>query len=216
MHASRAIVRRTVGDGKVTTASFAVVFMAMAYANAVGYRHTYPTVKERLEFARTFGLNKAVQLFYGRPHDLLSVGGYAAWRLAGFGSILAAVWAVFAVVRVLRAEEDLGRQELVLAMPVARPVAYVAALVGVGFGATILWLAATVALVAARLPVGGSAYLALATISAVPLFAGVGAVASQLAATKRGAPRSVSPSSGSPTCSESLPTSPAAPVRFAG
>ena len=43
------------------------------------------------------------------------------------------------------------------------------------------------ALVAARLPVGGSAYLALATISAVPLFAGVGAVASQLAATRRGA-----------------------------
>jgi ABC-2 type transport system permease protein len=187
MHAGRAIARRTVGDGKVTTASFAVVFMAMAYANVVGYRHTYPTVKERLELARTFGLNKAVQLFYGRPHDLLTVGGYAAWRLAGFGSVLAAVWAVFAVVRALRSEEDLGRQELVLAMPVARRVAYVAALVGVAGGAAILWLAATVALVAGRLPIGGSAYLALATISAVPLFAGVGAVASQLAATRRGA-----------------------------
>jgi ABC-2 type transport system permease protein len=187
MHAGRAIARRAVGDGKVATASFAVVFAVMGYANAAGYRRTYPTVKERVELARTFGLNKAVQLFYGRPHDLLTVGGYAAWRLAGFGSILAAVWAVFAVVRALRAEEDLGRQELVLAMPVSRLVAYGAALTGVAVATAILWLAATLALVAARLPLGGSAYLALATIAAVPLFGGVGAVASQLAATRRGA-----------------------------
>ena len=57
------------GDGKVATASFALIFAAMGFANAVGYRRTYPTVRERLELARTFGLNKAVQLFYGRPHD---------------------------------------------------------------------------------------------------------------------------------------------------
>jgi putative exporter of polyketide antibiotics len=72
-------------------------------------------------------------------------------------------------------------------MPVSRLVAYGAALTGVAVSTAILWLAATLALVAARLPVGGSAYLALATIAAVPLFGGVGAVASQLAATRRGA-----------------------------
>ena len=185
MRAARAIGRRVLGDGKVATASFALIFAAMGFANAVGYRHTYPTVHERLELARTFGLNKAVQLFYGRPHDLLTVGGYAAWRLAGFGSILAAVWAIFAVVRALRAEEDLGRQELVLAQPVARRVAYAAALAGVAVAAVILWLAATLALFAARLPLGGSAYLALATVSPAGVFVGVGAVVSQLAATRR-------------------------------
>jgi polyether ionophore transport system permease protein len=38
---------------------------------------------------------------------------------------------------------------------------------------------------AAGLPAGGAAYLALAIVSVVPVFAGVGAVASQLAPTKR-------------------------------
>src|SRR5574340_737347 len=185
--ASRAVTRRVAGDGKVVTALFALLFAVIAYVNAVGYRRTYPTVQERLELARTFGLNKAVQLFYGRPHDLLTVGGYVAWRLAGFGSILAAVWAVFAVVRALRAEEDLGRQEVVLGMPVSRRSAYTAAVAGVAVGALVLWLAILVALVGAHLPVAGSAFLALATISPVPLFAGVAAATSQLAATRRGA-----------------------------
>jgi len=185
--ATAAIFRRVIGDGKVATASFALVFAAMGFANAVGYRRTYPTARERLELARTFGLNKAVQLFYGRPHNLLTVGGYAAWRLAGFGSILASTWAVFAVVRALRAEEDHGRQELVLAHPVSRRRVYGASVAAVGVAAAVLWLVAALALVAARLPVGGSAYLALATVSPAAVFAGVAAVASQIGATRRAA-----------------------------
>jgi ABC-2 type transport system permease protein len=185
VRAAAAIFRRALVDGKVVTASFAVVFAAMGFANAVGYRRTYPTTRERLELARTFGLNKAVQLFYGRPHDLLTVGGYAGWRLGGFGSIVASAWAVFAVVRVLRAEEDQGRQDLVLANPVSRRHAYAAALAAVAVAAAILWLVALLALVAARLPVGGSAYLTLVTISPAAVFAGVGAAASQIGATRR-------------------------------
>lgn len=181
------IVRRVLGDGKVSTVSFALVLAVIGFANAVGYRHTYPTLGERRALARTFGLNKAVQLFYGRPHDLLMVGGYAAWRLAGFGSILAAVWAVFAVVRALRGEEDQGRQELVLANPVSRSRAYWSAIAAVAAAGAILWLAATAGLVAARLPAGGSAYLALATISPAAVFAGVAAVAGQVGATRRAA-----------------------------
>jgi ABC-2 type transport system permease protein len=179
------IARRVLGDGKVATVSFALVFAVIGFATAVGYRRTYPTERLRLALARTFGLNKAVQLFYGRPHDLLTVGGYAAWRLAGFGSILASTWAVFAVVRALRGEEDQGRQELVLANPVSRRRSYGAAVAAVAVAGAILWLAAAVGLVAARLSVGGSAYLALATVSPAAVFAGVGAVASQIGATRR-------------------------------
>jgi len=183
--ATAAIFRRVLGDGKVATVSFALVFAVMGFANAVGYRRTYPTVHERLALARTFGLNKAVQLFYGRPHDLITVGGYAAWRLAGFGSILAATWAVFAVVRALRSEEDNGRQDLVLANPVSRRRGYGTAVAAVAAVAAVLWLVTTLALVAARLPLGGSAYLALATIAPAAVFGGVAAVASQVGATRR-------------------------------
>ena len=185
MRAASALARRTFGDGKVAAVAFAFILAAMAYANAVGYRHSYPTAKERLALARTFGANKAVQLFYGRPHDLLTVGGYAAWRLAGFGSILVAVWAVLAAVRPLRGEEDAGRQELVLAGVVGRRRAYVAALCSLAAGAAVLWGTVLVALLGARLSVSGSAYLALATVAPVPVFAGVGALASQAAANRR-------------------------------
>jgi ABC-2 type transport system permease protein len=60
--------------------------------------------------------------------------------------------------------------------------AAVVALVAAG---AVLWVAMLVALVVGGLPAGGSAVTALATISPAFVFIGVGAVASQLAATRR-------------------------------
>jgi ABC-2 type transport system permease protein len=180
-----AVARRLLADSRIRNRSFAVVFALLAYVNVVGYRHTYPTRADRLSFARSFGANKAVELFYGVPHDLLTVGGYTAWRAGGSLSVLAAAWGMLASVRALRGEEESGRQELVLARAVSRPGAYLAALAATACGAAILWLALFVGLAAGRLPAGGSAYLALAVVSPIPVFAGVGALASQLAPTRR-------------------------------
>ena len=69
----------------------------------------------RLAFAHSFADNKAVVLFYGKPYDLLTVGGYSAWRVGGTLAIFAAVFGLLAAVRALRTEEDAGRIELVLA-----------------------------------------------------------------------------------------------------
>ena len=52
--------------------------------------HATRRVADRLQFARSFGDNKAIRLFYGVPHDLLTVGGYVAWRVGGILSIFAA------------------------------------------------------------------------------------------------------------------------------
>ena len=126
-----------------------------------------------------------MRLFYGVPHNLLTVGGYTAWRVGGVVSIFAAMWGVLAAVRAMRAEEDAGRQELVLAGGIGRGAAFAAALVAIGVGMATLWLAAFAGLVVARLPAGGSAYLALAVVAVVPVFVGVGALASQLAPNRR-------------------------------
>ena len=136
-------------------------------------------------FARSFADNKAIRLFYGEPHDLLTVSGYTAWRVGGTLAIAAAVFGLLAAVRALRAEEDAGRTELVLAGILGRRAAFLAALAAIAAGVLILWLAEFAGFVAGGLPVGGSAYLALATASVVPVCAGVGAVASQLAPTRR-------------------------------
>lgn len=185
MQAASAIARRTLANGRINTGSFALLFLFIAFVNPVGYRRAYATAADRLAFAQSFGTNKIVQLFYGVPHDLLSVGGYTAWRVGGTASIFAAAWGLTAAVRALRAEEDAGRQELVLAGVISRRDAYLAALAAIAGGAIILWLALLVGLAAARLPVAGSAFLALTVVSPIPVFAGVGALSSQIAPTKR-------------------------------
>jgi ABC-2 type transport system permease protein len=183
--AARAIARRAWGDGRTRTLSFAVLFGLVALIQALGYEHSYPTVAERVRFAESFGANKAIRLFYGVPHDLLHVGGYVAWRVGGTLAIFAAVWGVFAAVRGMRSEEDSGRWELVLAAPVGRRAAFRAVLAGIGAGAATLWLAVWLGCLAGGLAPGPSAYLALEIASVALVFVGVGALASQLAPTRR-------------------------------
>jgi ABC-2 type transport system permease protein len=181
----RAIAGRAFGDARVRTITFAVLFAAIAYIQPVTYRQTYPTLADRAGFANSFGDNKAIRLFYGQPHDLVTTTGYTAWRVGGTLAIFAAVWGLLAGVRALRAEEEAGRTELLLAGIVGRRAAYASALTGVAAGGLGLFLAAFAGLAAAGLPVGGSAYLALVLISVVAVFVGVGALTSQLAPTRR-------------------------------
>jgi ABC-2 type transport system permease protein len=182
---ARALVRRAFRDARVRTVSFAYLFGLYSYIQPVGYRHAYPTVADRIGFSRSFSDNKAIRLFYGLPHDLLTVSGYAAWRVGGTLTIVAAVFGLLAAVRALRTEEDTGRMELVLAGDVGRRTAYLAAMGAIAAGIAILWLAELAGFLAGGLPAGGSAYLALATVSVIPVCVGVGALASQLAPTRR-------------------------------
>jgi ABC-2 type transport system permease protein len=185
MSATSAVARRAFGDARARTASFALLLAFAAAAQVIGYRSTYPTLADRVAFAQSFGDNAAIRLFYGVPRDLLTVGGYAGWRVGGFMSLFAAVWGVLAAVRAFRTEEDSGRLELVLAAPVHRRRIVLASLAAIAAGACVLWLATFIALAASRLPVGGSAYLALTVTSPVPVFVGVGALASQVAPNRR-------------------------------
>ena len=181
----RASARRAFADSRVRNGAFTLLFAVYAYANAVGYRRTYATAASRIAFAHAFGDNAAVRLFYGVPHDLLTVGGYCAWRVGGIATVIASVWGVLAAVRALRAEEEAGRTELVLAEPVGRSSVYAGVVAAVAAGAAGLFLGLFAGLVGGRLDAGGAAFLALAVVSPVPVFAGVGALASQVAPTRR-------------------------------
>jgi polyether ionophore transport system permease protein len=180
-----AIARRVFADARVRTISFSLLFFVAALTQATAYREGYPTIAERLRFARTVGENDAARLLYGAPLDLLSVGGYVSWRVGGTMAVFAALFGLLGAVRAMRADEDAGRAELLLAGAVGRRTAFLAQLAAIGAGAAVLWLALFVSFLAGELPAGGSAYLALAIVSVVPVFVGVGAVASQLAPTKR-------------------------------
>ena len=185
MSAARALARQAFRDARTRTITFAALFLLYAYVQPVGYRQSYPTLADRLAFAHGLGTNKALRLLYGWPHDIATVSGYSAWRVGGTLAIASAAFGVLAAVRALRAEEDTGRAELVLAGTVGRGTVFLSPLAAIGGGIALLWLAEWLGFVAGKLPVGGSASLALATVSIAPVFAGIGAVASQLAPARR-------------------------------
>jgi ABC-2 type transport system permease protein len=183
---SRALFRQALRDSRTRTLSFGILFAFAVGVQGPTYNATYDTLAERMELARTFGSNTGTRLLYGMPHDLLTTGGWISWRL-GVLPIVAALWGLFGAVRALRTEEESGRQELVLAGIVGRGPAFAAAMRAVGLGAFALWLVTFLATLPAEVDVAGAAYLALALNSPALVFAGAGALTSQLAPTRRGA-----------------------------
>jgi ABC-2 type transport system permease protein len=184
---AQALIARAFRDARTRTIAFAYLFALYAYIQPAGYRHTYPTPADRDAFAHSFANNDALRLFYGYPYDVTSVSGYTAWRVGGTLAIAAAVFGVLAAVRALRTEEDTGRAELVLAGIVGRTTLFLAAMAAIAAGTAILWAAEALGFIVGGLPTGGSLYLALATASIVPVFVGIGALASQLAPSRRAA-----------------------------
>jgi ABC-2 type transport system permease protein len=180
-----ALVRRRLLDLRIVTVAFAYLFAIYSYIQPSGYRSAYPKLSDRLVFAHSFAANKGLRLLYGLPHDVATVSGYAAWRVGGVLALAAALYGLLAAVRVTRSEEESGRLELVLAATVARRTASLAAAAALAGGTVILWVAEVVGLVVGGLPLAGSAYLALATASIVPVCAAIAALAAQLAPTRR-------------------------------
>jgi len=176
---------RAFRDARTRTIVFAALFGIYAYVQAFGYRRAYPTLADRLAFAATFAANAGLRLFYGQPHDVVTVNGYVAWRVGGTLAIAAAAFGLLAPVRAQRAEEDAGRTELVLAGAVGRRTLSLSRLTAIGAGIVLIWVAEFVGLAGGGIPAGGAAYLALATASVIPVCVGVGAVTGQLAPNRR-------------------------------
>jgi polyether ionophore transport system permease protein len=180
-----ALVRRAFLDARTRTIVFAYIFAVYAWIQAKGYHSAYPTLADRELFARTFAGNDAIRLFYGYPYDVVTIGGYSAWRVGGTLALAAAAYGVFAAVRAIRSEEESGRTEIVLAGGVSRRLLFASSMVAIAMGAAVLWLAEFAGFVFAGLPAAGSAYLSLSTTSIIVVFVGTGALVSQLASSRR-------------------------------
>ncbi len=181
------LIRQAFRGIRTLTVVFAYVFAIYAYVQPPGYRSAYPSRADRLGFAATFARNKGLRLLYGLPRGVETVEGYVAWRVGGVLAIAAALFGMLVAVRITRAEEEAGRTELVLAGVAARSTLATAGLAAVLGAAVALGIAETAGLVAGGLALGASAFQGLATASIVPVCAGVGALAAQLANTRRGA-----------------------------
>lgn len=167
------------------------VFGIYVASSALGYARLYPTGPARARLAATFGSDTGVAALIGPAHDLGTVAGFTEWRSVGVLGILGAVWGLLAGTRLLRGEEDAGRYELLLAGATTRRGAAGQAVAGLGAGALTLWAVTAAAAVAVgrsgqvRLPAGTALLLALTLVSAAAVFLVVGALAGQLAGSRR-------------------------------
>jgi ABC-2 type transport system permease protein len=106
-------------------------------------------------------------------------------------SLVGAVWALLAATKLLRGEEEAGRWELLLAGQTTRRRAAAQAMVGRAAGWSVLWATTTVVTIVDGRTVhppfspSAAAFFSLAMVCSAAMFLAVGALASQLAATRR-------------------------------
>jgi ABC-2 type transport system permease protein len=167
------------------------LFGVSVASSALTYLSSYKTAAAREKLVASFGSNTALAALFGPAHDLQTVGGFTAYKVLGFLSIVGAVWGLLLGTRLLRGEEDAGRWELLLAGQTTRKGAAGQALAGLGAGLAALFaVTAVVAVVTGRsskvhFAVGAAVFLALALVCSAAVFLAVGALASQLGATRR-------------------------------
>ena len=167
------------------------VFGLTVASSALGYASTYKTAAERARFAALFGSNTGLAAISGPARDLQAVAGYTVWKVSMFLTVIGAVWGLLTGTRLLRGEEDAGRWELLLAGQTTRRRAAVQAVAGLGAGLAALWAVTAVITVtvgrSARVHIaaGPSLYFALTLVTGAAMFLAAGALASQLAASRR-------------------------------
>ena len=187
MTPGRALARRTLGQSRIVTASFAVLFALYAVANIVGYRSTYPTLADRRGLQASFATTSSLRLFYGEPHSLLTTAGYVEWRVGGFLALVAGVFGVVASVRALRSEEDAGRLEVVLTGGLTRAGGFRASMAAVCLEVLAVAAVTALAAAAASISAAGAAWMGADLAVTGLVFAGVGSLASQFGGSRRSA-----------------------------
>src|SRR3984957_15908574 len=184
---TRLTARKAVRSGVV----WGYVFGALTASSAVSYTRLYKTQAARDALAVAYGANKATSALFGPAPQLQTVAGFTAFKIGMTLILLGAVWGLLTSTRLLRGEEDDGRWELLLAGQTTRRRAVAQALAGLGAGAGALWAMTAILTVGVGLDssvgiaAGAALYFALAMTATAVIFLAVGALASQLASTRR-------------------------------
>ena len=179
--------RRAIRSGVV----WGYIIGAVVASSAISYTRIYSSQAERDALAKAFGSNNATAALFGPAPDLQTVAGFTVFKSLMTVMVLGALWGLITSTRLLRGEEDAGRWELLLTGQSTKRSATAQALGGLGVAPGSLWfVAAVITVLTGRVSsvgfsVGASLYFSLAQVATALMFLAVGALASQLAATRR-------------------------------
>jgi len=166
------------------------IFGILIASSEITYGRIYKTAAQREALAATYGTSKAMSALFGPAPRLQTVSGFTAFKISMTLMILGAVWGLFTSTRLLRGEEDSGRWDLLLCGQTTRRGATAQTITGLGAGLVTLWTVTAIITVlsghesSVGIGAGPSLYFALAMVTTAAMFLAVGAVTSQLAATR--------------------------------
>jgi ABC-2 type transport system permease protein len=186
-----AVAARSARSAVRSGALWGLLLGVVIASSAVSYTKIYKTAASRDALAATYGHSQAMSALFGPAPNLQTVTGFTDFKVTMTLMILGAVWGLLTSTRLLRGEEDRGRWDLLVAGQTTRRRATAQAIAGLGAGAAVLWIVTALVTIVgwhgARVHVGvvPSLYFALAKVAAAVMFLAVGAVTSQLAATRR-------------------------------
>ena len=184
---ARQVARRAARSGALWGLVFGFFIVVQTHA----YTSTYKTQASRDQLAQAYGSNTAMNALLGSERAVNTVAGFADWRFVGILSVLGSIWGLLTATRLMRGEEEAGRYDLLLAGQTTRRRAGGQALAGLGAGLLALFAATALgAIVTGRSPsvgfsLGQCLYFSVTLVAAAAMFLAIGALASQLASTRR-------------------------------
>lgn len=158
--------------------------LGLAASSAVGSQFADET--ERAAIVAVASANPAFLFLRGLP-DGLDIGAVVFFQAYAFTAVLAGLMSTFLVVRHSRADEELGRAELVGSTPIPR-TAPLAATIVLGIAANlVLTVVVGLGYLAGGLPLEGSIVAAMAVGAVGVVFVGLAALVAQALPSGRGA-----------------------------
>jgi len=169
-----------------------VVFGIAVASQTIGLVKTYPSVAARGGLIQSLKSNVSLQVLFGPSNHLTnSISSYASWRVLGVVTIIGSIWGLLTATKILRGEEDAGRWETMLAGPLTAARATLQAIGGVYGGLLVAFVIAALFLIVSGKSPGvgisptGAIVYTLTMVMGAGLFIAIGALTSQLAASRQ-------------------------------
>jgi ABC-2 type transport system permease protein len=181
------IMRHVIQRSLRWAAVWGAVFGLFVISTVVAYVKAYPTFNMRLELTRSL---RPFVILLGVPWHAETVAGFATWRVLTAVAVIGAIWGLQTSTGLLRGDEEEGRWELLLAGPVTKRRAAAQALLGMAVALALMYLVTMLFILAAgRLPGArfspvGSLLFAINLVSGAAMFLALGALTSQIGATR--------------------------------
>jgi ABC-2 type transport system permease protein len=164
---------------------WSVVLAVIVVTGVTTYDNDYSNPLAREAFARSIGRLPSLQALYGRATGVDSTGGFLTWRYGDLMTIIIGLWALLAVTRMLRGDEESGRTEVLVAGRVSPRRLLVTQLLAVAGACALVLVVVAAACAASGLAPGGSALFGLMVAAGGLVFGAMAALTSQLVDSRR-------------------------------